>query len=67
MDARRRTIPTCSGFRKTCPPHGLAGSQGIVRVDLRQSGGLTLPQVRRSKNGRLALFRQTGWVGEGDP
>ena len=32
MDERRRSIPTCSGFRKTRPPHVLAGPQGIVRV-----------------------------------
>ena len=36
-------------------------------VDFRESAGLTLPQVQRAKNWRLAWFRQTDWVGQEDP
>ena len=32
IDERRRSIPTCSGFGKTRPPHGLVGPQGVVLV-----------------------------------
>lgn len=39
----------------------------LEAVDFRQSAGLTLPQVRLAKNWRLALFRQTDWVGQEDP
>ena len=49
----------------------LTGAQlqgaNLEGVDFRESAGLTLPQVQRAKNWRLALFRQTDWVGQEDP